>query len=149
MPLGNLTSQLFANVYLDPLDKYVKHKLKIKFYMRYADDFVILSRNQAALKQYLIKINKYLMEKLKLNLHTDKISFRKLKWGLDFVGYEAHEKFTLPRGKTIKRISAKLEKIRLERPEKLNESLQSYLGYLKHVDSIQLSNKILKLDKEK
>lgn len=142
MPLGNLTSQLFANVYLDPLDKFIKHKLGVKYYLRYADDFILLSQEKKLLEDYLLKIKSYLMENLKLNIHPDKVLFRKLRWGLDFVGYEAHEKFTLPRGKTVKRMSAKLERVKSENPVKLNESLQSYLGYLKHVDSIQLSERI-------
>ncbi len=144
MPLGNLTSQLFANVYLDPLDKFVKHKLKANYYLRYADDFMILSASQEVLQDYLVEIEKFLNEKLKLNLHPDKIAFRKLAWGLDFVGYVAHEKFTLPRKKTVERMFTKLEKIQATNPDKLNESSQSYLGYLKHVHSHAISAKLRK-----
>lgn len=142
MPLGNLTSQLFANIYMDPLDKFVKHKLKAKYYLRYADDFMFLADNREILSNYLKDIESFLGERLKLSLHPDKITFRKLNWGLDFVGYVALERFNLPRKKTVKRMFAKLEKIQETKPEKLNESLQSYLGYLQHVDAKVLSGKL-------
>ena len=142
MPLGNLTSQLFANTYMDPLDKYVKHKLKAKYYLRYADDFMFLAENTKILNNYLQEIEAFLADKLKLSLHPDKISFRKLNWGLDFVGYVAYPKFNLPRKKTVKRMFAKLGKIQETKPEKQNEGLQSYLGYLKHVDAKLLSERL-------
>jgi len=142
MPLGNLTSQLFANIYLDPLDKFIKHKLKAKYYLRYADDFMLLADDPKILHDCLLKIDSFLSNKLKLSLHPNKITFRKLSWGLDFVGYVAHPKFNLPRKKTIKRIFAKLEKIQESNPEKLNESLQSHLGFLKHVDARLLSQNL-------
>jgi len=144
MPLGNLTSQLFANVYLDPLDKFVKHKLKTKYYLRYADDFMILAESKVVLENYLVEIKKFLDNKLKLVLYPDKITLRKLAWGLDFVGYVAHPKFNLPRKKTVQRIFTKLETIQVNHPDKLNESLQSYLGYLKHVNANLLSKQLQK-----
>lgn len=142
MPLGNLTSQLFANIYMDPLDKFVKHKLKAKYYLRYADDFMILADNREVLQDYLREIESFLADRLKLSLHPDKITFRKLNWGLDFVGYVAYPKFNLPRRKTVQRMFTKLEKIQEVNPEKLDESLKSYLGYLKHVNAKSLSKKL-------
>lgn len=142
MPLGNLTSQLFANVYLDPLDKFVKHKLKAKYYLRYADDFMILTESKDVLQGYLTAIDKFLSDKLKLSLHPDKISFRKLNWGLDFVGYVAHPKFNLPRKKTVKRMFSKLEKIRANNPNKFHKSMQSYLGYLRYANSHALASRL-------
>jgi len=142
MPLGNLTSQLFANVYLDPLDKFAKHKLKVKYYLRYTDDFMILADNPKILHEYLQEIDNFLSQKSKLSLHPNKITFRKLNWGLDFVGYVAYPKFNLPRKKTVKRILAKLEEIQETKPEKLNKSLQSHLGYLKHIDAKSLSEQL-------
>jgi len=145
MPLGNLTSQLFANVYLDPLDKFVKHKLKAKYYLRYADDFMIMADSRDVLQAYLTEIDKFLNDKLKLSLHPDKITFRKLNWGLDFVGYVAYPRFNLPRKKTVERMFAKLEKIRETNPDKLIDNLRSYFGYLKHVDSYGLSIRIKRM----
>ena len=142
MPLGNLTSQLFANTYLYPLDKFVKHKLKAKYYLRYADDFIILGDNKTIVKNHLQKIEKFLNNNLKLSFHADKIILRKLNWGLDFVGYVAYPKFNLPRKKTVKRMFAKLKEMRAGKREKLYESLQSYLGYLKHVNAGRLSKNL-------
>ena len=80
MPLGNLTSQLFSNVKMDPFDKCVKHKLRAKYYLRYADDFLILANSQSELISYFVEINWFLKEGLKLELHPNKISLRKLAW---------------------------------------------------------------------
>lgn len=144
MPLGNLTSQLFANIYLDPLDKFVKHKLKAKYYLRYADDFILLANNREILLDYLEDIKSFLNERLNLSLHSDKIILRKLNWSLDFVGYVAYPYFNLPRKKTVKKIIKKLEEIKQKNPGKLNSSLQSYLGYLKHVNAGSLSEYLRK-----
>jgi RNA-directed DNA polymerase len=144
MPLGNLTSQLFANVYMDPLDKFVKHKLKAKYYIRYADDFLLLGSESEELLGYFVEINDFLKSVLKLTLHPDKIILRKLNWGIDFVGYVALPHHTLPRRKTVKRIFQYLDKKIQSEPEKVNESLQSYVGYLKHVNAYKISCKLKK-----
>lgn len=137
MPLGNLTSQLFANIYMDPLDKFVKHRLKTKHYLRYADDFVFLSNDSSELMGYLVEVNRFLKIRLKLNLHPDKISLRKLNWGIDYVGYVALPHHNLPRKKTVKRIFKNLQKaIDLEAPN-IDSKYQSYLGYLTHADSFK------------
>ena len=72
MPLGNLTSQFFANVYLNELDYFVKHKLKAKYYIRYVDDFVILHQSKEQLEIWKKQINHFLNTELKLELHPDK-----------------------------------------------------------------------------
>ena len=72
MPLGNLTSQFFANVYLHELDWFVKNKLKAKYYIRYVDDFVILHNSKEQLSIWQEEIGKFLKEKLNLELHPDK-----------------------------------------------------------------------------
>ncbi|MEK6951448.1 MAG: reverse transcriptase/maturase family protein, partial [Nanoarchaeota archaeon] len=87
MPLGNLTSQFFANVYLNKLDYFVKHKLKAKYYIRYVDDFVILHHNKETLEEYKLSIDKFLRENLKLELHPDKSKIIPLKNGINFLGY--------------------------------------------------------------
>ena len=85
MPLGNLTSQFFANVYLNELDQFVKHKLKAKYYIRYVDDFVILHNDRLILEQYRIKINEFLKAELKLELHPDKSKILLLERGVGFL----------------------------------------------------------------
>lgn len=140
IPLGNLTSQIFANIYLNELDQFIKHKLKVKYYLRYADDFLILSDSKNYLNHLIKPIEFYLQDKLKLELHPQKIIFRKLEWGIDFLGYIVLPHHILPRTKTKKRILEKLkEKIG---SENFNQSLQSYLGYLSHANSYKLTQEL-------
>ncbi|TSC86737.1 MAG: Uncharacterized protein G01um10147_818 [Microgenomates group bacterium Gr01-1014_7] len=144
IPLGNLTSQVFANIYMNDLDQFIKHEMKIKYYLRYADDFVILSANKRALERLVVPLSEFLKDHLNLELHPDKIIFRRLDWGIDFLGYIVLPHYVLPRTKTKKRIFTKLkEKIGTEN---FNQSLQSYLGYLQHANSFkvvqQLKNQI-------
>jgi retron-type reverse transcriptase len=72
MPLGNYTSQFFANVYLNELDQFVKHVLKVKYYIRYVDDFVILHESEEQLNIWKQEISRFLTEKLQITLHPDK-----------------------------------------------------------------------------
>ncbi len=88
MPLGNLTSQFFANIYLNKFDYFVKHNLKAKYYIRYVDDFVILHKNMKVLEHCKEEIEKYLKNKLKLELHPDKSKIMPLSDGIIFLGYK-------------------------------------------------------------
>lgn len=87
MPLGNLTSQFFANVYLNELDQFVKHKFRAKYYIRYVDDFVMLHDNPNVLEDYKKKIDNFLRDKLELYLHPDKSKIIKLQRGIGFLGF--------------------------------------------------------------
>ena len=73
LPLGNLTSQLFCNIYLNELDQFIKHTLKVKHYIRYADDFVIMSQDKVWLKEQIPRIQNFLHKELKLILHHNKV----------------------------------------------------------------------------
>ena len=140
MPLGNLTSQVFANIYLNELDQFVKHKLKTKYYIRYADDSLLLANDRKILHGYVGALRQFLAEKLRLELHPNKISIRRLNNGIDFLGYIVLPHYSLPRTKTKRRIFKKLkEKVGLEN---FDQSLQSYLGYLKHVKSYELIQRL-------
>ena len=148
IPIGNLTSQLFANIYMNPLDQYMKHELKIKHYIRYADDFVILSPDKKYLENLISIIEIFLERKLKLTLHPNKIKLDNYYLGVDFLGYVIFPKFIIPRTKTKKRMFRKIYKqITLYRKdqqnyESLNQMIQSYLGYLSHANAYQLSQDI-------
>lgn len=122
IPLGNLTSQLFANVYLDRLDQFAKRRLGLKYYVRYADDFVIVSENQAYLENLIPKLERFLRKYLLLDLHRGKL--RLLKWhqGVDFLGYVSFPHHAVLRTKTKRRL--------LARADEHNRS--SYVGLLKH-----------------
>ena len=134
IPLGNLTSQIFANIYLNELDQFIKHNLKVKYYLRYADDFLILntSTNTKWKEIYLESIKEFLENVLKLDLHPKKIAIRKLRWGIDFCGYIVLPHYILPRTKTKKRILKKV----IQGSD--YQALQSYLGYFSHASSYKI-----------
>ncbi len=136
IPLGNLTSQVFANIYMNELDQFIKHQLRIKCYIRYADDFVILSQDKHYLNTLIPIISKLLNQELKLSLHPNKVLIRKYSHGIDFLGYIILPYYILPRTKTKRRIFTKL-KTKIG-SENFNQSLQSYLGYLSHANSYKL-----------
>ena len=133
LPIGNLTSQIFANIYLDELDQFIKHKLKIKYYLRYCDDFVILDTDRNKLEKIILQIADFLKLNLKLSLHPDKIIIRKLKQGIDFLGYVVLPHYRVLRTKTKRRMLKKINQ----------NNLSSYLGLLKHCNSYKLKNRIL------
>ncbi len=110
MPLGNLTSQFFANVYLNELDYFAKHKLKAKYYIRYADDFVILSRDNEWLKSILPNISNFLQDKLELQLNPNKISIKTLASGVDFLGWVHFLDHRILRNNTKRRMFRNIKK---------------------------------------
>lgn len=148
LPIGNLTSQMFANVYLNNFDQFVKQRLKIKYYARYTDDFVIAADNRAYLQKILPEIKYFLLNNLALELHLDKTSIRKFNQGIDFLGYVIFPKYLLIRSKTKRRILRKLRQRIIEykngkiNKSTLSQSLQSYLGVLSHADTYEFSNNL-------
>jgi retron-type reverse transcriptase len=126
LPLGNLTSQLFANVYLNEFDQFVKHKLKVKHYVRYADDFVIFSKDRNYLEDMILEIKYFLENKLKLQLHPKKIFIKTLHSGVDFLGWVNFSDHRILRVNTKKRM------LRIIKKNPSIETLNSYLGLLKH-----------------
>ncbi|MBI5221885.1 MAG: RNA-directed DNA polymerase [Candidatus Magasanikbacteria bacterium] len=148
LPIGNVTSQIFANIYLNELDQFIKHNLKVKHYFRYADDFVLLGNNQNALQRQLKIIDNFIKQELSLSLHPDKVSIKKYSQGIDFLGYVVLPHHIVSRTKTKRRMFKKLaEKRRLWQTgeitaECLNQSLQSYLGMLKHCKGFGLAEKL-------
>ena len=137
LPLGNLTSQLFANVYLNEFDQFVKHILRIKYYIRYADDFVVLSGNKRYLENMIPLIDNFLQNELKLILHPDKVYIRKLNSGIDFLGWISFFDYRILRAKTKIRMLKRIEK------NPSPETLNSYLGFLKHGNSCKIKESIL------
>jgi len=132
MPIGNLTSQLFANVYLNDLDCFVKHTLKAKYYLRYCDDFLILDPDECKLAEYKQKVRDFLKAKLKLDLHKDKVSIRCLTQGIDFLGYIVKPHCRILRTKTKKRMLKRVGK----------KNLPSYLGLLSHCNGYELEENV-------
>lgn len=138
LPLGNLTSQLFVNIYMNEFDQFAKHTLLAKYYIRYCDDFVILSENRKWLESLISKISDFLNEKLGLELHPQKVSISTLASGLDFLGWIHFPYHRIPRTTTKKRM---LKHIKMS---PITETLTSYQGLLKHGATEKLSKNILK-----
>jgi len=143
MPIGNLTSQLFANIYLNELDQYAKRELRLHYYIRYMDDIIILHNDKQYLRAIKDDIENFLWDKLKLNLNK-KTAIRPISQGIEFVGFRI-----FPTHRKLKKSSAKKMKARLkyvrsayERGEIDEQSLRateaSYLGVMKHFNSYGL-----------
>jgi RNA-directed DNA polymerase len=137
LPLGNLTSQLLVNIYMDEFDHFVKRELKIKYYIRYADDFVFLSKDKEYLKNTIPKIKNYLENNLKLQLHPNKVSIKPFASGVDFLGWTHFPTHRVIRTTTKKRMFKKLQQNSYK-----PESKQSYLSLLSHGDTYKISLKI-------
>lgn len=138
LPLGNLTSQLLVNVYMNEFDKFMKQGLKAKYYIRYADDFVIMDIDRERLLWVLEETEGFLREKLALTLHPDKISICTFASGVDFLGWVHFPDHRVLRTATKKRMFKKLDAIGASDPE----SKASYLGMLKHGNTFRLRRKI-------
>ena len=132
LPLGNLTSQLLVNVYMNEFDQYVKHKLKVKYYIRYADDFVLLSPSKFHLLDNIRYIECYLNQELKLSLHPDKVFIKTLSSGVDFLGWVHFPDHRVLRTVTKRRMVKNLAK----NPSR--ETVASYLGLLKHGNTYKI-----------
>jgi len=148
LPLGNLTSQLFVNVYMNKFDQHVKHKLRIKYYVRYADDFIFFSEDRERLKNLIGRIKEFLRDNLKLELHPDKVFIKTIASGVDFLGLVNFPDYRILRTKTKKRMLKKLKKkykawqSGLISGESFNQSLQSYLGMLKYCEGYKIEKNI-------
>ena len=133
LPLGNLTSQLFVNIYMDWFDRWAKHLLKGKYYIRYADDFVLMHTDRAVLENYLVQIRSFLKDNLALDLHPDKVFIKTLASGVDFLGWVHFTNHRVLRGATRRRMMRKVK----EKP--YATTLNSYKGMLGHGNGHQLA----------
>ncbi|MDO8661347.1 MAG: reverse transcriptase domain-containing protein, partial [Candidatus Woesearchaeota archaeon] len=147
MPLGNWTSQFFANVYLNELDQFVKHTLKAKYYIRYVDDFVILHTSEDVLRLYQQQIKEFL-QTLKLTLHPQKCVIKPLRRGISFLGYTLFYKYTRVRTRNIRKIKNRLQELLAD--YRLNNAdatavlnvLQGWCAYSQHANTYNLRKKI-------
>lgn len=148
IPIGNLTSQLFANIYLNELDYFVKHELRIKHYVRYVDDFAMLFENKDDLHCAWEKLREFLESRLCLRLEKRKTQINKISFGVDFAGYVAFRRHTRVRTRNWRRFRAmmggRIRGWRLGRIEygSLDASLASYSGHLSHTNSNKIKERI-------
>lgn len=135
LPIGNLTSQFFANVYLDKLDQFI-YSLGFKYYLRYVDDFIILGDRKIIYE--LPKIKEFLEKELDLKLSDKKIIFQSSKIGIDFLGYYIKPSHTLVRRKVVSRFRSKLNFLDFADAKKALAVINSYFGHFSHADSYKL-----------
>lgn len=144
IPIGALTSQLFANIYLDQLDHYLKDNLGIKYYSRYMDDFIVLGKTKQELMEVKGQIDEYL-ELLDLHLNH-RTGIWPGRHGIDFCGYRIWPTHIRPRKRTIRTIKRKLSVLRKRYPEgmqQIRKILASFLGYIKHCDAWRTTHSVL------
>ncbi len=148
IPIGNLTSQLFANIYLNELDHFIKRILRERYYIRYMDDFLILGNDKIRLRGDKEKIKKFLAERLKLELHPKKAEIFPINKGIDFLGYVVKDGYRLLRKSTVKRFIKKRRRYEamVKNGKRTEQAFQgfcdSWRGYAKFADSYKLIEKL-------
>lgn len=154
MPLGNLTSQFFANIYLNELDQYIKHNLKTKYYIRYVDDFVIVHSDKSILENLKSEINQFLKQVLDIELHPDKSKIILIGNRLTFLGFRMFYHHKLLKKSNLRNMKAKFkflekcyEKGKIDY-DVIYDFLEGWLAYAEHAETYKLRKKIL-ADSEK
>ncbi|MGI5828281.1 MAG: reverse transcriptase domain-containing protein [Patescibacteria group bacterium] len=160
LPIGNLTSQFFANIYLDKLDQFAKRELKAKYYFRYVDDILILSEDYNQLLEWRERIGSFLKKELNVELNHKKDKLGSVWQGIDFVGYFVNPEYTLSRTRVVKNLKTKLHyfnsgyllvpnsrkqqmlplRVPISRKElvKMVSTINSYYGHFRHADTYNL-----------
>lgn len=136
LPLGNLTSQLFVNVYMNEFDQFIKRKLKAQYYIRYADDFVILHSDREYVEKVLPEVAAFLKTKLRLSLHPRKITIKTIASGVDFLGWVHFPDHRVLRKGTKRRMRRKLK------DNVSDETIASYKGLLSHGNTYKLRERL-------
>ena len=147
LEIGNYTSQMFANIYLNEIDQYIKHQLKVKWYFRYLDDSVILVKTKQQAKEILEKIKTFLIDNLQLNLNK-KTQIFKNKQGVNFCGYKINEYRLKIRDKGKRKLKKKdkvlKKKIKQSKitSKEAKKYLAGHMGYIKIADTYNLESKL-------
>jgi retron-type reverse transcriptase len=143
VPVGNLTSQLFANAYLDALDQYVKSEMRVKWYMRYMDDFVILSYDKDDLRAAKDEIEAFLRDRLALALNP-KTGILCASNGIDFCGYRHFRDHKRVRRRALRVVANKIKAYRKGRitRDKLSAAFVSWCAHAAHADSYRLRERV-------
>jgi retron-type reverse transcriptase len=145
LPIGNLTSQFFANVYLNELDQYVKHELKAHYYLRYVDDFVIVSSDWDELLRFKEQIKLFVESRLKLQLHPKRHKLLPVSSGIDFLGYIIRHNYILVRRRVLNNLKQKIREFVTSEAkdlQKFKATLSSYAGHFKFANTYRLKQKV-------
>lgn len=153
LPIGNLSSQFFGNIYLNELDQYAKHNLKCNYYIRYADDIIILNQNVTLLNETYKKMQMFVSDNLSINFHPNKTKINLIQNGIDFIGYISRPYSKYLRKRNVYSMYERT-KIRINNNENHLETVNSYFGMLRHCNSFKIRyiffkkfRKIMKFDK--
>ena len=148
LPIGNLTSQFFANIYLNEFDHFVKETLRCEYYIRYVDDFVVLDNDKKKLRNIKKEMERYL-ERLRLRLHPRKCNVFPVRQGTNFLGYRIFPSYRLLNRDNIKRFKKRLKQLQwlygvgLLGLNKLTASILSWIAHANHADTYNLRRRIL------
>ena len=141
LPIGNLTSQFFANLYMNELDQYAKHVLKAKYYGRYVDDMVLLHQDPDVLNQWYAQMDEFLKSKLAIHLHPNKKHLNLVETGIDFTGFIIKPGRVYLRQSSLAKCQQKIRAwerngspVDTETLKDISQSLNSYLGMLRQVN---------------
>ena len=149
--IGNYTSQIFANIYLNEVDQFIKHKLKVKYYARYLDDSVMMVQTKQEAKEILRQVEEFLDKELKLKLN-DKTQIFKGKQGVNFCGYKINEYRLKLRDKGKRRLKNKVKKLemKVKKGEMTSKDakvfLAGHIGYITWADVYNLTNKLFYIE---
>jgi len=148
IPIGNLTSQVFANLYLNKADQFIKHHLRVKYYLRYMDDLVILAKDKQSLHQVEKEIVRFLYDQLYLTVNPKKVRIFPADKGIDFLGYVVFKDHILLRSGNVRKFRKKYRKLlkRIQEgrisEEKAWQSVQSWIAHAKQADTYRLREKL-------
>lgn len=142
LPIGNLTSQLFSNVYMNVFDQFMKRVMKCRYYGRYVDDAIVVSSDKEWLLSLVPEIRKFLREELGLELHMGKLHISEVHRGVEFLGSYIRPWRTYISRSTLNRIEKKLELLDFNRPKKVLRSVNSYLGIFQHTASYRIRRRL-------
>lgn len=151
LPIGNLTSQLFSNIYLNGLDNFIKRTLKQKHYGRYVDDFFIVGHDRRALAKMVPQIQNYLQKELALSLHPNKIYLQEVNKGVNFLGVTIKPNRRYLLNKTKKRINRRMHEIARNPNMDIKEVVSvvnSYFGYMKHLNCYRYKKRLVERNEQ-
>ena len=142
LPIGNLTSQLYSNVYMNPFDHFVKRNILCEYYGRYVDDSNMVDPDREWLLEQVPKVREFLADELGLQLHMGKLRIREVSHGVEFLGAFVKPYRDYVSNKTLNRIVSKMQEIDLHDSKRVSSTVNSYLGILSHTASFNLKQEL-------
>jgi hypothetical protein len=138
LPIGNLTSQLYQNVYMNPFDQFVKRELVCRHYGRYVDDSTMINADREWLLAQVPRVREFLADELGLQLHMGKLHIRNVKHGVEFLGAFVKPYRDYVSNKTLSRIVGNIQSLDLYNVRRVVSTVNSYLGILRHTSSYNI-----------